>query len=75
MVLPGIRLLRQGDKLGTSSSCLLLTEGGISDPSSCNEEEGFSDTNAVWIADVHCMAIGSSCYIYFNSLTNCKLLD
>ena len=26
---PGIRLLRQGDKLGTSSACLLHTEGGI----------------------------------------------
>ena len=68
MVLPGIRLLRQGDKLGTSSSCLLLTEGGISDPSSCNEEEEFLDTNAVWLADVLCMAVGSNCYIYFYSL-------
>ena len=33
MVLPDIRLLGQGDKLGTSSACLLLTEDGISDPS------------------------------------------
>ena len=37
MVLLGIRPFRQGDKLGTSSTCPLHTEGGIRDLSSLRE--------------------------------------